>query len=126
MATKTSVEPRASQSVTVNTYNTITLSNSDVYTLATPFCGAYYYDILNLGPCTVYFRADADPKVNDPQSETLPPYCADNLVLVPDGTQGLRFLAGPPCVPGNGLGPPPCATGAKGCVATITVRLVRG
>lgn len=117
---------RAAESATVSTYNTITLSDGDVWTLKTPFCGAYYYNILNLGPCTVYIRADADPSPNDPESEVLPPYCADNLVTVPDGTKGLRFVAGPPCVAGNGMGPPPCATGAKGCVATITVRLVRG
>lgn len=112
--------------VTVATFNTVTLSDDEVFTLVTPYCGPYYFDIFNLGPCTVYFRGDADPAVNDPQSETLPPYCADNLVLVPEGTVGLRFLAGPPCLAGNGLGPPPCATGAKGCVATVTVRLVRG
>ena len=116
----------AAQNVTVATYNTVTLSDGNVFTLVTPFCGVFYYNILNLGPCTVYIRADADPAPNDPESETLPPGVADNLVVVPDGTQGLRFVAGAPCVAGNALGPPPCASGAKGCVATITVRLVRG
>ena len=123
---ETSGATRASESVTVATYNTVTLSDDNVYTLVTPFCGPYYFNILNLGPCTVYIRADADPAPGDPKSGALPPYCADNLVLVPDGVKGLRFVAGPPCVAGNGLGPPPCATGATGCVATITVRLVRG
>jgi hypothetical protein len=116
----------AAQAVTVTTYNTITLSDGNVFTLATAHCGPVYYNILNLGPCTVYIRDDADPAVNDPNSVMLPPLAADNLVLVPEGTTGLRFLAGPPCVAGNGLGPPPCASGAKGCVATIVVRLVRG
>ena len=116
----------AANSVTVTTYNTVTLSDNTVYTLVTQYCGPVYYNVLNLGPCTVYIRADADPAVNDPESEMLPPYSADNLMLIPEGTVGLRFLAGPPCVAGNGLGPPPCATGAKGCVATITLRLVRG
>ena len=125
MATKAS---RAAESVTIATYNTITLSDGNVYTMVSEYCGPYYCDILNLGPCTVYIRADADPAVNDPQSETLPPYCADNLVLVPDGTVGLRFLAGPPCIPGRGMGVPYCAGGStgQGCVTTITVRLVRG
>lgn len=119
---------RAAESVTVATYNTITLSDGNVFTLTTPFCGAYYYNIFNLGPCTVYIRADADPAPGDPQSEMLPPGCADNLVLVPDGTVGLRFLAGPPCVPGFGMGVPYCAGGSTGagCSTTITVRLVRG
>lgn len=126
MTVKTSNASRAAESVTVATYNTITLSGGNVFTLKTPYCGAYYFDILNLGPCTVYIRADADPSPNDPQSETLPPFCADNQVLVPDGTVGLRFVAGPPCVAGNGFGPPPCASESKGCGATITVRLVRG
>ena len=117
---------RVSESVTVATYNTVTLSDDNVFTLVTPHCGPYYYNIYNLGPCTVYIRDDADPTVDDPNSVMLPPYAADNLVLLPEGTTGLRFLAGPPCVAGNGLGPPPCATGAKGCVATITMRLVRG
>jgi hypothetical protein len=124
--TTTSAAPRAAQTITVTTYNTVTLSDNNIYTLVTPYAGPYYLDIFNLGPCTVYFRADADPAVNDPNSEMLPPYAADNLVFVCEGTVGLRFLAGPPCVAGNALGPPPCASGAVGCVATITVRLVRG
>lgn len=126
MPAKTSAAPRAAETVTVGSYNTFTLSDGEILTVVTAFCGPFYYNILNLGPCTVYIRGDADPAANDPQSETLPPFCADNLVLVPDGTKGLRFVAGPPCVPGNGMGPPPCASGARGCVATITIRLVRG
>lgn len=124
MPTATRAKPRRDENVTIDKLNTITLSDGEVFVLKTKYCGAYYYNILNLGPCTVYIRADHDPAPNDPHSETLPPYCADNLVLVPEGTEGLRFIAGPPCVAGNGLGPPPCKTGAKGCVATITVRLV--
>jgi len=120
------MSPKVAETITLTTFNTITLSDGNVYTVVTPFCGPYYYNILNLGPCTVYYRADADPAVNDPHSVMLPPFAADNLVLVPDGPGGLRFVAGQPCVAGNGLGPPPCATGAKGCVATITLRLVRG
>lgn len=118
-------QSRADESVTVATFNTIVLSAGNVYNLTPGFCGPYFYDILNLGPCTVYIRADADPSPGDPASETLPPGFADNLVLV-DGVTGLRFLAACPCVAGPGLGPPPCASGATGCVATITVRMVRG
>ena len=127
MPIATSVASRAAQSVTLATFNRITLSDGNVYTLVTPYCRAYYYNVFNLGPCTVYIRGDADPAVDDPQSEVLPPGCADNLILVGDGTVGLRFLAGPPCLPGFGRAFPPCAGGSPGagCAATITVRLVQ-
>ena len=116
----------AADTVTLATFNRITLSGGEVFTLTTGFCGAFYINVMNLGPCTVFYRADADPSVDDPQSIMLPPFAADNSILIPDGIAGLRFIAGQPCAPGNGLGPPPCKSGAKGCVATITVRLVRG
>jgi hypothetical protein len=116
----------APEIITLTTFNTVTLSGGEVFTLATGFCGAFYVHVMNLGPCTVFYRADADPFVDDPQSVMLPPGAADNGILIPDGMQGLRFLAGPRCAPGNGFGPPPCKSGAKGCVATITLRLVRG
>ena len=114
------------ETITLSTFNTIQLSDGEVFTLVTQYCGAYSINVMNLGPCTVYYRADADPAPGDGQSVMLPPFTADNGVLIPDGTTGLRFVAGAPCRPGNGLGPPPCQTGAKGCIATITVRLVRG
>ena len=82
--------------VTLTTFNTIQLPAGTVTTLVTSVARPapqVYYNILNLGPSTVYFRANADPSATDPQSETLPAGLADNGVLVPDGTVGLRFLA---------------------------------
>jgi hypothetical protein len=86
----------------------------EVIRLVTPFAGPYYYNVLNLGPSTIYIREDADPGPNDEKSVTLPPYTADNLVLIPDGPRGLRLKAGQP---------PPHPTPAR---AKITMRLVRG
>lgn len=125
---------RARHVVTISTYNTILLRSLEVYELRTRYCGAVYLNVLNLGPCTVYIRGDRDPEVDDREAETLPPFCADNLILVPDGEAGLRFLAGPPCIEGPGEAPTPCdghPSGGGGGTqlvgsATITVRLVRG
>ena len=102
--------------VTVATYNTIQLMLGTVYTLVTPYAGPYYYNVLNLGAATVYIRADQDPAEGDPLSETLPAHHADNLILVPEGTEGLRFLAGLPILEG----------GEPDDRAVITLRLVRG
>lgn len=122
--------PTAFQEVTLQTFNTLRLEHEKVYKLVTKFCGAYYVNILNLGPCTVYLRDDGDPAVNDPDSETLPPGSADNLLLVPEGVNGLRVLAGAPCVCEvlQEIADPKCdATEPEiGRGATITVRLVRG
>jgi hypothetical protein len=60
----------------------------------TPYAGAYYVNILNLGKGAIYIRADQDPDDDDPESEKLPAGHADNLILVPDGPAGLRVLAG--------------------------------
>lgn len=143
-AAPTTSEPtsRARHIVTISTYNTILLRGGDIYELRTPYAGPYYYNVLNLGPCTVYIRADRDPDVDDARSETLPPFHADNLIVVPEGTEGLRFLAGPPCAEGAGEAPTPCDDTTRKQVrasgngngggaalvgsATITVRLVRG
>lgn len=114
---------RAGTSVTLGTYNTVALASGGVYYLVTPYAGPYYYNVLNLGPCTVYMRADADPVAGDPLSVTLPPGCADNLVVIPEGTDGLGLVAGPPCIPATGQGS--CAPDAQDC-ATVTLRLVRG
>ena len=111
---------RARHVVTLSTYNTIEMESDHVYELVTPYSGTYAYNVLNLGPCTVYIRADDDPDPDDPESETLPPRHADNGILVPDGPAGLRFVVGPPCEDEDGNGddrPRP---------TVITVRLVRG
>lgn len=57
--------------------------------------GPVYYNVLNLGPDSVYLRQGADPVVGDPNSETLPPDAADNGIFVANAQEGLRILAGP-------------------------------
>jgi hypothetical protein len=101
--------------IVVSTYNSIEIEGHEVVRLCTPYAGPYYYNMLNLGPCTVYMRDDDDPDEDDERSLTLPPHIADNLVLIPDGPEGLRLKAGPPCT--AHAGPPR---------ARITMRLVRG
>lgn len=90
--------PRFERTVVVSTYNTIELEEHEVVRLVTPYSGPYYYNVLNLGPCTIYIRDDHDPEPGDEKSVTLPPLAADNLVLIPDGPVGLRLKAGPPCI----------------------------
>jgi len=119
--------PIAGPTVTLKTFNTITLDHETLCHLVTGFCGSYRVNILNLGPCTVYYRADADPAVNDPESITLPPGTADNGIVIPDGPAGLRVIAGAPCVCQvlQDIDNPDCAalTPLIGRGATITVRL---
>jgi len=116
----------------LGTYNTFVLMAGHVYALATEFCGAYYYHVLNLGPCTLYI-AEQDPEVLGERSEIIPPFTSDNLILVPDGPEGLQFLAGPPSLKPPwtprvcGDEPPPePPEDALIQYAVVTVRLVRG
>ena len=110
------IAPRTERRIVVSTYNSIDLDADDVVLLVTPYSGPYYYNVFNIGPSTVYIRDDRDPDPDDEKSETLPPNCADNLMLIPDGPEGLRLIAGPPNAPGH-IGPPK---------SKITMRLVRG
>ena len=91
------VTPRAMHTVTLATYNTLTLVAWEVYELVAPFAnplaGGYYCSILNLGPGTVYLRETEDPDPNDPATETLPPLVADNLIVTPDSPRGLLVMA---------------------------------
>jgi len=98
--------PRVTHAVTLATFNTLALTAHHVYHLVTPYAGAYYLNVLNLGPAAIHIRADHDPNITDQESETLHAGHADNGILVPDGREGLRILA---ALPGT----------------TITVRLVR-
>ena len=116
MSSQPQPSPRAERRVVVSTYNSIDLDDNDVVRLVTPYSGPYYYNILNVGPSTVYMRDDEDPDPDDEKSLTLPPNTADNLVLIPDGPEGLRLIAGPPSSPGH-VGPP---------TSKVTMRLVRG
>jgi hypothetical protein len=121
--------PFSSHTVTLKPFNTIHLEHDEVCHLVTAHCGSYAVNILNLGPCTVYIRADADPHVNDPDSETLPPGSADNMLHIPDGPHGLRVIAGAPCVcmVVQDIDDPDCKAEHPiiGEGATITVRLVQ-
>lgn len=111
--------------VTVASYNTLTFNGDQVYRIVTPYAGPYFYNVMNLGPSTVYIRADQDPTVGDSLSVTLPPFACDNLILVPEGTDGLRFVAGPPTASSSSA-PPGIPPSPDGRQATITLRLVRG
>ena len=141
MAASAPPTPRVDRVVTITTFNTIFLANNEVVQLVTPYSGPYYFNVMNLGPCTVYYAEDHDPFPGDPNSSVIPPGSSDNGILVCCGggdcgtdngqahSPGLRVTAGPPCVCGPGLGPPQCPPpGGKPpkCPATITVRLVRG
>lgn len=97
---------RASSTLVLATYNTFVLTAHHVYHLVTPYSGAYYYNILNVGPAAIHIRADQDPSIGDDEAELLPAGHADNLILVPDGPAGLRVIAD--------------------AVATVVLRLVRG
>ena len=117
---------------TIQSMNTFQLEHGEVYHLVVEYCGAYHVNILNLGPCTIYIREDADPVINDPMTETLPPGTADNQVLVANGPAGIRVLAGPPCAceilqrldeSGCEITEPRPLIGRG---ASISVRLVRG
>jgi hypothetical protein len=102
--------------VVIGTFNTIQLAPGEVVRCVTSWPAVSYFNIFNLGPCTLYYRDDADPSPTDSRSLTLPPMSADNLVQVPDGPTGLRFTSGPPCVEGFDEEPE----------TRMTLRLVRG
>ena len=133
MAASAPPAPRVDRTVTVTTFNTVFLGNGEVVMLVAPYSGPYFFNLMNLGPCTVYYAEDHDPAPGDPDSSVLPPGSADNNIVVlsgcsgPPGAEGLRVTAGPPCACGPGLGPPPPSGGKPPqCPATITVRVVRG
>jgi hypothetical protein len=87
--------------VPVLTFATITIPAGETMQLVTSESGPtigpgpVYYNVLNLGPDVVYLRQGQDPAPGDPHSETLPALAADNMIFVPDATEGLRILAGP-------------------------------
>jgi hypothetical protein len=72
-------------------YNTVSLTANTPLRLVAAVSGHYYMNILNLGPGTLYYKADGDPTVGDPSSLTLPPNMSDNQVDV-TGTQGLGVI----------------------------------
>jgi hypothetical protein len=84
--------PPSMPDVTLYTFNTVALDQDVVYRLVPRASGTYYIDLLNLGPGTLYIRADGDPAPDDPQSETLPAMQYDNEIPV-DGVKGLRILS---------------------------------
>lgn len=94
--------------VELKSHNTVKVAIGEIVRLVTPYAGPYYYNILNLGPGDLYLRYDDDPAPDDPESETLPAGCADNLVVIPEGREGLRVAA------------------ALGTTSAMSIRLVRG
>ncbi|HEY6369857.1 MAG TPA: hypothetical protein VIX37_04715 [Candidatus Sulfotelmatobacter sp.] len=71
-------------------FNTFALLPGDIYTLIPPDTGVHQINIANLGPGTIYVRADADPFVDDPYSERLMAGWFDNDIPIP---VSLRVLA---------------------------------
>ena len=115
--------PRSERLFVVESYNTIDIADGEVVRVRTPWSGNYYYQLLNLGPCTVYYREGREPYPGDEYSVTLPPFTADNLVVIPDGPDGLLIMAGPLCAttrlgPGSQMDLHP--------QSKVTLRLVRG
>lgn len=75
-------------------FNTIPVTAGTVYRLVTRDpTRLVYFNLLNLGPGTLYYRAVGDPAVNDPQSAVLPALAADNQIPIYDGARGLGVLA---------------------------------
>jgi FtsP/CotA-like multicopper oxidase with cupredoxin domain len=105
-----------SRTVVLSTFNTISIAPGEVVLCVTQFPGLHYYNVMNLGPCTLYYRDDVNPGSTDARSLTLPPSTADNLVIIPNGPVGLRFMTDGPCVESFADDP----------VTTMTLRLVRG
>lgn len=80
--------------VTLKPYNTVTLAATTVYQLVGPGGAGQILNIINLGPGSLYIRADADPSVGDANSFQVP---ASNTQLlsfpVIRGSNGLRVIS---------------------------------
>ena len=77
--------------VTLYTFNTLTVVANRADRMITPNPGKYWINIMNLGPGSVWLRADAPPAVSDPRSEELLPMTADNQISI-DGSRGLGII----------------------------------
>ena len=79
--------------VTVGPFNTIAITAaSGVYRLREAGGMSHPIDLLNIGPGSVFLRADLDPVVNDPNSLLLPANTGFNHLMV-DGSLGLGIIA---------------------------------
>lgn len=81
--------------ISLGPFNTLAISAGTVYRLrgATGASGSNRpLDLLNIGPGTIYLRADLDPTLSDPYSLQLPAGWAVND-LITDGLIGLGVIA---------------------------------
>ena len=79
--------------VVLGTYNTIAITAaSGVYRLNWVSGSSRALDLMNLGPGTIFIRADLDPTVDDPRSLEIPANWAINHLDV-DGRTGLGLIA---------------------------------
>jgi len=78
--------------LTLQEFNTFNLTANTVYRLITTLHGNYNYWVMNLGPGTLFLRANGDPSINNAQSETLPALVADNQIPIADGLRGLGVI----------------------------------
>jgi hypothetical protein len=77
-------------SIQLDRFNTVNLVANTVYELTPPEPNIHSLNLLNLGPGTVYLRANADPSPGDQQSATVPPGALDNAIHTPST---LRVIA---------------------------------
>ncbi|HEY6371716.1 MAG TPA: hypothetical protein VIX37_14140 [Candidatus Sulfotelmatobacter sp.] len=74
-------------------FNTFTLAPNTPYRLFPPEDGVHNINIMNYGPGVIFIRADDDPYVGDPLSETLAVNAMDNDIHIP---VSLTVLTGAP------------------------------
>jgi hypothetical protein len=86
------LDPPQHASIQLERFNTVALDGNTVYELVPPEPNVHLLNLVNLGPGSVYVRANADPSPGDPHSETLPKGALDNQIHTP-GT--LRVVADP-------------------------------
>ena len=79
--------------VTVGPFNTVAITAaSGVYRLTEAGGRSHPIDLMNVGPGSVFLRADLDPAVNDPNSLLLPANTGINHLVI-DGSLGLGVIA---------------------------------
>jgi hypothetical protein len=79
--------------VILGPFNTIAVAAAQgVYRLTGSQGIARTVDVLNVGPGSIYMRADKDPAISDPHALLLPPNWAKSGIII-DGRAGLGIVA---------------------------------
>lgn len=89
------VPAAADVTVVLTTYNTVTVPAGTVCQLVTSMnlpAGPFYYNILNMGPGSVYIAYGEPVAAGAPNVETLPANYADNGIFVGEGSAGIYVL----------------------------------